>query len=216
MRAGRHGVDPRGCLLNGTGAMPCTTGRTFVRHGDVVVVSINYRLGALGWLESATSTRTTTVGNNGLLDQIAPSRWVHDNIDGFGGRPRQRHHLRGVGRRHERRHPARYPGRRQVCSPRPSPKWRRPQRVVDGERHRGHRSVPEGAGRRGLEAVATAEPARLLEAQQAVSQAMVSGHIQRPVTSASGLPFGPVIDGAVLPAIRQRPSVMVLADSSLC
>src|ERR1700691_5706610 len=77
-----------GAFVNGTGAMPWYDGANFVRHGDVVVVSINYRLGALGWLELGhLDPAYATSGNNGLLDQIAALRWVHDNIDGFGGDP---------------------------------------------------------------------------------------------------------------------------------
>src|SRR3546814_20643204 len=54
-----------------------------------VVVSINYRLGALGWLAhpalSAESADGVS-GNYGLLDQIAALQWVKRNIGAFGGR----------------------------------------------------------------------------------------------------------------------------------
>jgi para-nitrobenzyl esterase len=77
-----------GSFVNGTGAMPWYDGPNFVRHGDVVVVSINYRLGALGWLHLGhLDPPTPRSGNNGLLDQIAALRWVRDNIAGFGGDP---------------------------------------------------------------------------------------------------------------------------------
>lgn len=52
-----------------------------VREGDVIVVSINYRLGVLGFL----GIPAVSPANLGLLDQIAGLRWVQRNISGFGG-----------------------------------------------------------------------------------------------------------------------------------
>ncbi|XP_045123732.1 venom carboxylesterase-6-like [Portunus trituberculatus] len=51
---------------------------------DIVLVTVNYRLGALGFL----STRDTTLpGNYGALDQVAALRWVRTHVDQFGGDP---------------------------------------------------------------------------------------------------------------------------------
>ncbi|MFI6047409.1 carboxylesterase/lipase family protein [Nocardia sp. NPDC051321] len=59
-----------------------------VRTGDMVVVTINYRLGALGFLgHTAVAHEDGQVGNFGLMDQQAALRWVHDNIAAFGGDP---------------------------------------------------------------------------------------------------------------------------------
>jgi para-nitrobenzyl esterase len=65
-------------------------GRYLAEHGPAVVVVINYRLGALGWLahpaldvESATGTS----GNYGILDEIFALQWVQRNIPAFGGDP---------------------------------------------------------------------------------------------------------------------------------
>ncbi len=65
-------------------------GSNFARDG-VVVVSINYRLGALGYLAHPALTRAAgkaPTGNFGLMDQIAALRWVRANIAAFGGDPR--------------------------------------------------------------------------------------------------------------------------------
>jgi para-nitrobenzyl esterase len=68
--------------------VPWYNGASFVRHGDVVVVSINYRLGAFGWTHLGGLDPTlATSGNAGLLDQIAALQWVRDNIAAFGGDP---------------------------------------------------------------------------------------------------------------------------------
>ena len=56
--------------------------------GDIVVVTINYRLGALGFLaHPALAAPDGSVGNYGLADQQAALRWVRDNIGVFGGDP---------------------------------------------------------------------------------------------------------------------------------
>ncbi|QFG22624.1 carboxylesterase/lipase family protein [Actinomadura sp. WMMB 499] len=58
-------------------------------QGDVVVVTLNYRLGPLGWLaHPGLDGRRLQSGNFGLLDQQAALRWVQRNIRAFGGDPR--------------------------------------------------------------------------------------------------------------------------------
>ena len=77
-----------GGFTSGTSATPWYDGAGFVRRGDVVVVSVNYRLGALGflWL-GALGEEYRSSGVNGILDQAAALRWVHDEIASFGGDP---------------------------------------------------------------------------------------------------------------------------------
>lgn len=78
-----------GALSSGTGSDGLYDGTAFAARG-LVVVSINYRLGVLGFLAhpqlSAESSRHVS-GNYGLLDQIEALRWVNRNIAAFGGDP---------------------------------------------------------------------------------------------------------------------------------
>lgn len=78
-----------GAFFSGSGSIPWYNGGGLARRGDVVVVTINYRLGAFGFLHLAhlLGDDDATAGNAGLLDQIAALRWVRDNIAGFGGDP---------------------------------------------------------------------------------------------------------------------------------
>jgi len=64
-------------------------GSFFAKRGDVVLVSIQYRLGALGWLylDELGGEEFSNSKNNGLLDQVAALRWVKHNIENFGGDP---------------------------------------------------------------------------------------------------------------------------------
>jgi para-nitrobenzyl esterase len=70
-----------GSFTSGSGALSVYDGARFARDG-VVLVTINYRLGADGFLWFGDGTP-----NLGLLDQIAALTWVRDNIAGFGGDP---------------------------------------------------------------------------------------------------------------------------------
>jgi para-nitrobenzyl esterase len=70
-----------GSFTSGSGALSVYDGTRFARDG-VVLVTINYRLGADGFLWFGDGTP-----NLGLLDQIAALTWVRDNIAGFGGDP---------------------------------------------------------------------------------------------------------------------------------
>lgn len=73
----------------GAGSEPLYDGGPLAERGDVVVVTINYRLGALGflYLPEPERKRLEITANAGVLDQIAALRWVRDNIAGFGGDP---------------------------------------------------------------------------------------------------------------------------------
>lgn len=75
-----------GGFTHGAGYEPLYDGGPLAERGDVVVVSLNYRLGALGFLSIP---EAGIPGNAGLLDQVAALRWVADNIAAFGGDPGQ-------------------------------------------------------------------------------------------------------------------------------
>ena len=79
-----------GAFVTGTGATPWYDGTAFARNGDVVVVTINYRLGAFGFLhldDLSDAFAASGSGNVGILDQVAALEWVRDNIEAFGGDP---------------------------------------------------------------------------------------------------------------------------------
>ncbi|MDR3348465.1 MAG: carboxylesterase family protein [Acidaminococcales bacterium] len=74
-----------GGFSSGSGAFPLYDGTGFAKKG-IVTVTINYRLGVLGFFASReTLKRYGTTGNWGLLDQIKALEWVRDNIAAFGG-----------------------------------------------------------------------------------------------------------------------------------
>lgn len=79
-----------GAYRSGQGAVPWYDGAEFANNGDIVVVSINYRLGALGFTNLARfGDKYANSGANGTLDQIAALQWVVDNIENFGGDHKQ-------------------------------------------------------------------------------------------------------------------------------
>jgi para-nitrobenzyl esterase len=78
-----------GGFSEGSGAVPVYDGAGLAMKG-LVVVTINYRVGVLGFLAYPELSRESdhrASGNYGLLDQIAALDWVHENISGFGGDP---------------------------------------------------------------------------------------------------------------------------------
>ncbi len=80
-----------GAFIWGAGDTPWYDGTKFATHGDVVVVTINYRLGPFGFmhLSDLFDGEFTGSGNAGIADQIAALEWVRDCIAAFGGDPEQ-------------------------------------------------------------------------------------------------------------------------------
>ncbi|HVN37040.1 MAG TPA: carboxylesterase family protein, partial [Myxococcota bacterium] len=75
-----------GAFIGGTACVPLYDASRLAARGDVVVVTLNYRVGALGW-SFLDESRGEGVANLGLQDQLAALRWVRDGIASFGGDP---------------------------------------------------------------------------------------------------------------------------------
>ncbi|GAY13384.1 carboxylesterase/lipase family protein [Mycobacterium sp. shizuoka-1] len=90
--SGANAADPKpvmvwvhgGAYIFGSGSQPLYDGSVLAAGSDVVVVTINYRLGALGFLDFSSAGFDSNVA---LRDVLAALGWVRDNIAGFGGDP---------------------------------------------------------------------------------------------------------------------------------
>jgi para-nitrobenzyl esterase len=78
-----------GGFLVGSGTSPLYDGANLSKNGDVVVVNVNYRLGALGFLyfNDIKGDKKGFDDNLGIRDQVAALQWVKENIAAFGGDP---------------------------------------------------------------------------------------------------------------------------------
>lgn len=78
-----------GAFTGGSGTVPLYDGEELAKKG-VVFITINYRLGVLGFLahpELTAESPVKTSGNYGILDQIEALKWISRNIEAFGGDP---------------------------------------------------------------------------------------------------------------------------------
>jgi para-nitrobenzyl esterase len=203
-----------GAFVGGSGSTPWYDGHSFVTRGDVVVVTVNYRLGALGFLHLAElgGEAYTSSGLSGLLDQVAALRWVRDNIAAFGGDPGnvtifgESAGAMSVGTL--------------LGLPEAAGLFHRAV-AQSGAAHT-IRLAADAAqvteafaavfGTRDLEAILAATPEQLLEAQNGVAGELTA-HPERYGDQASallGLPFQPVVDGVRLP----RPPLEAVAAGS--
>ncbi len=78
-----------GGFANGSANNPMYFGDHLARRGDVVVVTVNHRLGVLGYLhlDDVGGEAFAGSGTAGVLDLVQALEWVRDNISGFGGDP---------------------------------------------------------------------------------------------------------------------------------
>ena len=84
-RPAGHGVDPRRRVPTRFGRAHALRGQVLAARGDVVVVTVNYRLGALGFLAHPELADDGACGNWGVLDLVAALQWIRDEIGAFGG-----------------------------------------------------------------------------------------------------------------------------------
>ena len=79
-----------GAFVFGSGSSISYNSGALAKRGNIVQITINYRLGELGFLrlKDVTGGKIPATGNEGLLDQIAALKWVRDNIAAFGGDPK--------------------------------------------------------------------------------------------------------------------------------
>jgi para-nitrobenzyl esterase len=78
-----------GSFVAGSAGDPLFDGSKLAQAG-VVVITLNYRLGAFGWLAHprlAEGSSNSRIANYGMMDQITALRWVHENVRAFGGDP---------------------------------------------------------------------------------------------------------------------------------
>lgn len=78
-----------GGFFLGSGSRPEYDGAALASRGDVVVVTLNHRLGTLGFLHlgDMAGERYASSGNVGMLDIVQALEWIRDGIDAFGGDP---------------------------------------------------------------------------------------------------------------------------------
>ncbi|MBN1641422.1 MAG: carboxylesterase/lipase family protein [Anaerolineae bacterium] len=78
-----------GAYMSGSAGHPWYDGAALARRGDIVVVTVNHRLGPLGYLHlgDLAGDAYAAAGNAGMLDLVAALEWVRDNIAAFGGDP---------------------------------------------------------------------------------------------------------------------------------
>ncbi|MDG9695275.1 carboxylesterase family protein [Streptomyces sp. DH17] len=196
-----------GAFRNGSGALPSYDGARLAADG-VVCVTLNYRLGAEGFLLLPDSS-----SNLGLLDQIAALEWVRDNIAGFGGDP---DNVTVFGQS---------AGAISITALMTMPQAQGLFRRAITQSGAGHHSHPEHIARRVTErmaALAGAEPTReslaavpferLIAADAALGQeiAQATDLTQWGESVGGGTTVLPVVDGVTLP---QRP-IDALADGA--
>ena len=197
-----------GAFMRGSGALPTYDGSRFARHG-VACVTINYRLGADGFLYLGDG-----IANRGLLDQIAALEWVQENIEVFGGDPAK---VTIFGES-----AGAFSVATLLSMPRAKGLFQRAIAQSGAAQHTSSVATAQMVGRNladklgvapTMTAIATVPLVRLVEAQAELAQELAV----RPEparwgeVAANGMIFEPVVDGEVVPA---RPIERIVAGAS--
>ncbi len=165
--------------------------RRLVTQNDIVVVTVNYRLGALGFLAApalSSESPEGLSGDYGLMDQLAALRWVRENIAAFGGDP-ERVTVAGQSA-----------GGASVCALLASP---RAEGLVAGA------IIQSGSCASGLLEAAESQGTLLAEALGCTDEASVGSCLReipaaQLVAAGANAVFGPVVGGGLLPSPPAR------------
>ncbi len=185
---------PGGAYMIGASSLPEFDGGRLAA-GGAVVVTLNYRLGAEGFAQIDGAP-----ANRGLLDQVAALQWVRENIRAFGGDPRPGDGLRRVRGSRIGRRPV---GHATGC--RALPPRRRTERAgavlsVELAADVAAACAAELGLRPTAADLSAVDPSRLSDAGVAVSAKMDGRRDRWGLITHRKMPFGPVVDGDVLPA----------------
>jgi para-nitrobenzyl esterase len=174
----------------GSGAWPFYDGHNLAKNHDVVVVTVNHRLNVFGYLNVADIGGDRASGNAGMLDCVAALEWVRDNIAGFGGDPKSVTIFGQSG------------GGGKVCTlmAMPSAKGLFHRAIV--ESGPGLRAGDKAAAAAATQAIMKAAGASDLKGLQALpGERLLSLAASREVQGGlGGLRWGPILDGAAIPA----------------
>lgn len=179
---------------------PFTWGDKLAQLGDVVVVTLNHRLGALGYLYLAElgGKEYLDSGNAGMLDLIAALSWVKENIGEFGGDPRQVTLFGESGGGAKISNMMAMPAatglfRRAIIQSGPGIRMIEPDYATELA---GQTMTELGLGRSDIEALIAAPIGKIIDAQGRAHRKMIQTRI--PGLGGRG-GFAPVVDGRSLP-----------------
>jgi len=187
-----------GGYVQGSGAGDLVGDAAVLARRGLVVMTFNYRLGALGFLQLAdvAGAELADAGQAGFLDQVAALRWVRDNIAGFGGDPR-RVTIYGVSA-----------GAKSVANLIASPLTAGlMSRAISSSGGAEHVATPQQAARvrrrllrelglandaSGARQLIEVPPAELVAAQEAIATGAEGTWVWRPVLGGTGIPVPPI------------------------